>query len=102
MIFYFYNSDGTGIAWRGAEKSRIPGVFPEQTGGGKQEKKLFESSCRGFIMEKRTAERENPLLFFCFSELLSRWNGTTEADLFSRKGWKRCKSMRVKNQCQGG
>lgn len=37
-------------------------------------------------MEKRTAERENPFFFFCFSELLSRWNGTTEADLLFQKG----------------
>ena len=46
----------------------------------------MKAAAGGFIMEKRTAERENPFLFFCFSKVLSRWNGTTEADLLFQKG----------------
>ena len=63
--------------WNVKEPHRIPGAG-ERNG----KRNCLKAAAGGFIMEKRTAERENPLIFFCFSELLSRWNGTTEADLF--------------------
>ena len=43
------------------EPYRVPGA-----GEGNRERNCLKETAGGFIMEKRTAERENPLLFFCF------------------------------------